>query len=78
MPDRDSIVSTAADAIDQGQDMAREGLKIARDYADTGMDAAAELSENLGDFVKREPVIALLGAFAVGFLAAHILRRLTR
>lgn len=78
MSERDSMASVAAGAVDQGQEAAREGLKMARDYADTGLDAAAELSENLGDFVKREPLIALLGAFAVGFVAAHILRRLTR
>ena len=78
MAERDSMTSAAADAIDQGQEAAREGLKMARDYADSGLDAAAELSENMGEFVKREPLMALLGAFAVGFVVAHILRRLTR
>ncbi len=78
MAERDSMTSAAADAIDQGQEAAREGLKMARDYADSGLDAAAELSENMGEFVKREPLMALAGAFAVGFVVAHILRRLTR
>jgi len=78
MAERDSMTSAAADAIDQGQEAAREGLKMARDYADSGLDAAAELSENMGEFVKREPLMALVGAFAVGFVVAHILRRLTR
>ncbi|HJU29469.1 MAG TPA: hypothetical protein VJ718_09875 [Candidatus Binataceae bacterium] len=71
--------SSAREAAGQGYDAAREyagkGYDTAREYANTGVDMAARVAEDLRDFVRREPWIAIAGAFAVGYLAARILRK---
>lgn len=73
--------SSAREAAGQGYDAAREyagkGYDSAREYANTGMDMAARVAEDLRDFVRREPWIAIAAAFAVGYLAARILRKLS-
>ena len=71
--------STLRDAIDQG----RESAEKARRAAKHGYEAAQEFVENellnldLGAFVRREPWLALAAAFAIGYVAAQIVRRVS-
>ena len=67
----------AADKVNQS---AKEGIKTAQQFADTAQkyvqdSGLADL--DLRDFVTREPWIALGVAFAVGYVAAQVLRRIS-
>jgi len=68
--------STVRNAMDQGCETAEQAVK--------GGDKAAEqyakdegLNLGLGDFVRREPWLAVAAAFAIGYVAAQIIRRVS-
>jgi ElaB/YqjD/DUF883 family membrane-anchored ribosome-binding protein len=69
--------STVRQAMDQGRQAAdvagqavKDGYQAAQKYVqDKGLDL------DLRDFVRREPWIALAAAFAIGYVAAQIVRR---
>ena len=72
--------STVQQAMDQGRSAAensrpnrkRMAIKAARQYAgDNG------LSLDVGDFGRREPWLAITAAFAIGYVAAQIIRRVS-
>jgi hypothetical protein len=63
------------DAARTGVDAARENLGYAQDYASGGLDMIKELSGSLSEFVSRQPLIAVAGAFLIGYMAARVLRR---
>jgi len=71
--------STVREAIDHGRLAAetasaaiQDGLEAAQQYVqDKG------LNFDLRDFVRREPWIAIAAAFAVGYVAAQIVRRVS-
>jgi len=73
----DVAKSTVQQAMEQGRNVAekagqtvKEGYKAAQQYAeDKG------LSLDVGDFVRREPWLAVTAAFAIGYVAAQIIRR---
>jgi len=73
----DTANSTMNQVMDQGRhaadaatQAAKDGLHAARQFVhDKGLDA------DLTDFVRREPWIALAAAFAIGYVAAQIVRR---
>jgi hypothetical protein len=50
---------------------------MVKEYAGKGIGAAGDLSGDLREFVRREPWIALVAAFAVGYLAAQFVRRVS-
>ena len=62
---------------DSARDYANRGYDTAREYAGVGVDVASRMSENLTDFVRREPWIAIAAAFAVGYVVARVVRRLS-
>lgn len=74
-------VNAASDAIEKAGDVGREaidkGYEHARDYVSKGMDYAGEVSDGLTDFVRRQPWLALAGAFVVGYVAAKALRQIS-
>ena len=69
--------STVRQAMDQGRQAAdaasqavKEGYSVAQKYLEEkGIDLG------LRDFVRREPWIAIAAAFAIGYVAAQIVRR---
>ena len=69
--------NAARDYVGGARDYANKGYDAARDYANAGLDAAARAGENLTEFVRKEPWIAVVAAFAVGYLAARVVRRLS-
>jgi ElaB/YqjD/DUF883 family membrane-anchored ribosome-binding protein len=69
--------NAARDYAGTARDYANKGYGAAREYAGTGIDAAARIGENMTEFVRNEPWIAVVAAFAVGYLAARMVRRLS-
>jgi ElaB/YqjD/DUF883 family membrane-anchored ribosome-binding protein len=75
----DTAKSTVQQAMDQGRSAAeqagqtvKDGYKAARQYAeDKG------LNFDVGDFVRREPWLAIAAAFAIGYVAAQMIRRVS-
>ncbi len=61
-----------------GRDVFEKGYESVRQYGDRSLDYVGQLSESLTEFIRREPLVAVAGAFLVGYLAAQILRRVTR
>lgn len=53
-----------------------EGREKLNDFADKGRDYVSSANSVLTDFVRDEPLIAIAGAFAVGYVAARILNRM--
>jgi hypothetical protein len=68
----DKSIDNAKEA---GQRMVEQGYETAKHYADEGLDYAAEIGDSLSGFIKREPLIAVAGAFVIGYAIAQILRR---
>ena len=75
----DSANSAAHSAIDQGRDAADRAADALKD----GYDAAQQyVQDRVGDFdlrefVRREPWIAIAAAFAVGYVVAQIVKRVS-
>jgi ElaB/YqjD/DUF883 family membrane-anchored ribosome-binding protein len=75
----DTANATVRTAMDQGRQAAdvasqavKDGYDAAQQYVkDKGMDV------DLRDFVRREPWLAIAAAFAVGYIAAQIVRRVS-
>jgi hypothetical protein len=55
-----------------------EGREKLNDFAEKGMDYVSSANSVLTDFIRDEPLIAIAGAFAVGYVAARILNAATR
>lgn len=51
-------------------------MESAREYIERGRGALGEASDSLSEFVRREPWLALAGAFVVGYIAAQIIKRM--
>jgi len=57
-------------AAENGSQAVKEGYEAAQQYLEKkGLDF------DLGDFVRREPWIAVAGAFAIGYVVAQLVRR---
>ena len=71
--------STVRSAMDQGRQAADKASQAVKD----GYDAAQQFVKDKGvdlalrDFVRREPWLAIAAAFAVGYVAAQIVRRVS-
>ncbi|MBV8054919.1 MAG: hypothetical protein JO071_06730 [Deltaproteobacteria bacterium] len=73
----DTAQSYAAKGADVAREYADKGYDAAREYTNAGMDVAARMSDNLTEFVRNEPWIAVVAAFAIGYVAARIMRRMS-
>jgi ElaB/YqjD/DUF883 family membrane-anchored ribosome-binding protein len=71
--------STVRTAMDQGRQAADKATQAVKD----GFDAAQQFVKDQGvdfdlrEFVRREPWFAIAAAFAVGYVAAQIVRRIS-
>lgn len=71
-------------ALDQGVKAARQGVKVARqgiEYASEHMNDSVDLiramAGSLSDYVARQPLMAVAGAFLIGYMAARMLRKVS-
>ncbi len=69
--------STVREAIDQGRQTVEKAGRAVRDTYDAAQRSVREkgFSLDLGEFVRNEPWLALAAAFAIGYVAAQIIRR---
>jgi len=79
--DMRNAAASTREAAREGYNAAREysenSYDAAREYGNSGLDVAGRVSENLRDFVQKEPWIAVAGAFAVGYIIARMMRRVS-
>ncbi len=57
--------------------MIEEGREKLNDFAEKGIEYVSSANSALTDFVRDEPLIAIASAFAIGYIAARILNRVT-
>jgi ElaB/YqjD/DUF883 family membrane-anchored ribosome-binding protein len=75
----ENVNSSARSAMDQGRQAADKASQAVKD----GYDAAQQFVKDKGidldlrEFVRREPWLAIAAAFAVGYVAAQIVRRVS-
>jgi len=75
----ENVNSSARSAMDQGRQAADKASQAIKD----GYDAAQQFVKDKGvdldlrEFVRREPWLAIAAAFAVGYVAAQIVRRVS-
>ena len=55
-----------------------EGREKLNDMADQGMEYISSANSFMTEFIREEPLIAIAGAFAVGYVAARVLNYVTR
>jgi ElaB/YqjD/DUF883 family membrane-anchored ribosome-binding protein len=72
----DKVSNVFNKAADIGESALENGYETAREYTDSGLDYLGDISERASEFVKRDPWIAVAGAFVVGYIAANLLRRM--
>jgi ElaB/YqjD/DUF883 family membrane-anchored ribosome-binding protein len=79
MASEDTADSTARYAMDQGRLAAETASQAIKDGYEAAQQYVQEkgLDFDLRDFVRREPWIAIAAAFAVGYVAAQIIRRVS-
>ncbi len=72
-----SAESTVRAAVDQGRQTVEKAGRVVKDSYDAAQGYVKDKGFNLdlGDFVRREPWLALAAAFAIGYVAAQIIRR---
>jgi ElaB/YqjD/DUF883 family membrane-anchored ribosome-binding protein len=73
----DQASAAAKQAAKQAAAAARAGYATAQEYSARGAEAVQGLAEDLREFVRREPWIAMAAAFAVGYTVARVMRRTT-
>jgi hypothetical protein len=65
------------DAARQGVSAAREGLQYAQDHLGDGVDVVKSVANTVSEFVYEQPLIAVAGAFLIGYMAARLMRRIS-
>jgi hypothetical protein len=66
-----------AAALKRSLEAATDSLGSAGDHLDDGIDLVRGWAESLNDFVARQPLVAVAGAFLIGYAAARMLRRVS-
>ena len=74
----DAANETMERAVEAGRKRFKHSFRSVRKYGQKSRAYADETRETLVDFVKREPLVAIAGAFIVGYVAAQLLRRIPR
>jgi ElaB/YqjD/DUF883 family membrane-anchored ribosome-binding protein len=78
-----TLEETADSTVQTATDQARQAADIATQVIKDSYDAAQQFAKNKGidldlrEFVRREPWLAIAAAFAVGYFAARIVRRVS-
>ena len=74
-------IAAGSEAFENARKAGREaldnGYESVREYGEKSLEYASQAGEGLLDFVKREPLFAVAGAFLVGYVAAQVIRRIS-
>jgi len=74
--DGESAEDAAHNVAAAGRKVLEESYDNLREYGEKSLSYAGHLTDDLLEFVKREPLIAVGAAFLVGYVTAQVLRRL--
>jgi hypothetical protein len=61
----------------QGMKAAQQGIEYAQEHVNDGLDVIKSLTASLSDFVSNQPLVAVAGAFLIGYMAARTLRKVS-
>jgi ElaB/YqjD/DUF883 family membrane-anchored ribosome-binding protein len=73
----DSNTAGTITRLEEGRQAIKGAYETAQEYAQKSADVIGDVSSDLADFVRKEPWIAMVAAFAVGYVAARLMRRVT-
>jgi hypothetical protein len=76
LQDGESAEGTAHNVAAAGRKVLEESYDNLREYGEKSLSYAGHLTDDLLEFVKREPLIAVGAAFLLGYVTAQVLRRL--
>ena len=71
----DSLKSTVKNLVDQGSERAGAIKSKAYDVKDAVVENGGVYVNRAGGFIKANPIIAIAGAFVVGYFVVRMLRR---
>lgn len=74
--DGESADDAAHNVAAAGRKVLEESYDNLREYGEKSLSYAGRLTDDVVEFVKREPLIAVGAAFLLGFVAAQVLRRM--
>ena len=74
--DGESAEDAAHNVAAAGRKVLEESYDNLREYGEKSLGYAGRLTDDVVEFVKREPLIAVGAAFLLGFVAAQVLRRM--
>lgn len=72
-----AFLKQGVDAARQGVSAAREGLQYAQEHLGDGVDVVKTMANTVSEFVHEQPLIAVAGAFLIGYMAARLMRRIS-
>jgi ElaB/YqjD/DUF883 family membrane-anchored ribosome-binding protein len=69
--------STVQQAMDQGRHAAEKASQTVQDGYKAAQQYAEDKGLDVGDFVRREPWLAITAALAIGYVVARMIRRVS-
>lgn len=72
-----AAVKQGVNAALNGLDTAKGALNQAQDHVNEGVDYVMEMIRGVNDLVTRQPLLAVGGAFLIGYVAARLMRRVS-
>jgi hypothetical protein len=72
-----AAVKQGVNAALNGLDTAKETLDYAQDHVSEGVDYVMDMIRSVNDLVTRQPLLAVGGAFLIGYIAARMMRRVS-
>jgi ElaB/YqjD/DUF883 family membrane-anchored ribosome-binding protein len=69
--------SAVQGAIGQGRNAAEKASQTVQDGYKAAQEYAEDKGLDIGDFVRREPWLAITAAFAIGYVVAQMIRRVS-
>lgn len=72
-----AALKQGVDAALNGLDSAKEAIDHAQEHVNDGVDYVMEIIRRVNDVVTRQPLLAVGGAFLIGYIAARLMRRVS-
>jgi len=72
-----AAIKQGVNAALNGLDTAKGALGQAQEHVNDGVDYVMEMIRSVNDLVTRQPLLAVGGAFLIGYIAARLMRRVS-